>query len=246
VYDRSADLAASATFSPFQLNWTSHLGVVNGQRRAASLRCRSIPRNYSVDFPMNSSELQQPRAISLQNPISLRTKASASVCRIIGCQKPHVSNREQPSFAQRPNFATATAPSRLPTSNSDRSPLSAGVWSSGTRHFVRPGPGCLNPVTARSQIPSQRSWCCPPPMCRTNCLLCRGPSRLRDGLPDGRGKSAAQFLSILRSSSGLAQRPLRNRCCNLKGCFRSRSFRTDSLSRRGSARPQVEPLVCHL
>jgi hypothetical protein len=32
----------------------------------------------------------------------------------------------------------------------------------------------------------------------------------------------------------------------LKGCFRSRSFRTDSLSRRGSARPPVEPLVCHL
>lgn len=102
-YDRSADVAASATFSPFQLTWTSHLGVVNGQRPAAILRCRSIPRNYSVDFLMNGSEVQQPRSISLQNPISLRTNASVSVYRIIGCQKPHVSNREQPSFAQRTN-----------------------------------------------------------------------------------------------------------------------------------------------
>jgi hypothetical protein len=83
VYERVLE-AASATFSPFQLNCTSHLGVVNGQRPAASLRCGSIPRNYSGDFLMNGSEVQQPRSISLQNPISLRTKASVSVYRIIG------------------------------------------------------------------------------------------------------------------------------------------------------------------
>jgi hypothetical protein len=71
----------ATTITLFQLNWTSHLGVVNGQRLAASLRCGSIPRNYSVDFLINGSEVQQPRSISLQNPISLRTKASVSVYR---------------------------------------------------------------------------------------------------------------------------------------------------------------------
>jgi|HubBroStandDraft_4_1064222.scaffolds.fasta_scaffold73077_3 hypothetical protein len=106
VYDPSADVAASATFSPFQLNWTSHLGVVNGQRPAASLRCGSIPRNYSGDFLMNGSEVQQPRSISLQNPISLRTKASVSVYRIIGWSAP---------FAITPQTAKACSCGRIPT-----------------------------------------------------------------------------------------------------------------------------------